>query len=86
MTLFRKANVADSSYEHWLQAMLCTKACPGYKQVMMHKNYLTFVPQEYNTDELYCKPSNEMSKAEEEDQKQRKQYKKMSKDEKLKVG
>ena len=50
MTLFRKANVADSSYEHWLQAMLCTKACPGYKQVMMHKNYLTFVPQEYNTD------------------------------------
>jgi hypothetical protein len=57
---------------------------PGYKQVM-HKNYLPFIPEQYRYDQLYCKPSNEVLDAEEKDQKERSQYKKMKKAAKLEV-
>jgi hypothetical protein len=53
---------------------------PGYKQVMMHKNYLPFIPEQYRCDQLYCKPSKEVLDAEE-----RSQYKKMKKAAKLEV-
>jgi hypothetical protein len=50
---------------------------PGYKQVMMHKIYLSFIPEQYRCDQLYCKPSKEVLDAEEKDQEERSQYKKM---------
>jgi hypothetical protein len=58
---------------------------PGYKQVMMHKNYLPFIPEQYHCDQLYCKPSKEVLDEEEKDQKERRQYKKMKKAAKLEV-
>jgi hypothetical protein len=59
------------------------KGLPGYKQVLMHKNYIGFVPPQYHTDTLYKKPSKEVLEAEELDQKQRREYKKKHK--KMKV-
>jgi hypothetical protein len=56
------------------------KGLPGYKQVLLHKSYIGFVPQEYHSDPLYQKPSSEVLKAEAEDQKSRKEYKKMKKE------
>ena len=56
------------------------KGLPGYKQVLLHKNYISFVPQQYHSDPLYQKPSKEVLEAEEKDQKQRKAYKKMKKE------
>jgi hypothetical protein len=58
---------------------------PGYKQVMMHKNYLPFIPEQYRCDQLYCKPPKEVLDAERKDQKERIQYKKMKKVAKLEV-
>lgn len=48
----------------------------GYKQVLMHKNYTSFVPVHYHSDLLYRKPSKEVFDAEEVDQKKRQKYKK----------
>ena len=61
------------------------KGLPGYKQVLLHKNYIGFVPQQFHGDALYTKPSDEVLKAEEEDQKQRKSYKKMKKESRMAV-
>lgn len=55
------------------------KGLPGYKQVLMHKNYTSFVPKHYHTDLLYRKPSKEVLEAEELDQKHRREYKKKHK-------
>jgi hypothetical protein len=52
------------------------KGLPGYKQVMMHKNYLPFIPDNCRGDLLYCQPSKEVLDAEEKDKKERKQHKK----------
>jgi hypothetical protein len=56
----------------------------GYvaQQVMMHKNYLPFIPEQYRCEKLYCKPSKEVLDA---DQKERSQYKKMKKAANLEV-
>jgi hypothetical protein len=44
----------------------------------MQENYLPFIPEQYRCDQLYCKPSKEVLNAEEKDQKERSQYKKMN--------
>ena len=43
------------------------KGLPGYKQILLHKNYISFVPKQYHNDALYQQPSAEVLKAEEEE-------------------
>lgn len=57
------------------------KGLPGYKQVLMHDKYRHYVPPEFHDDELYRKPSKDVLDAEEIDQKERKQRKKIKKEE-----
>jgi hypothetical protein len=55
---------------------------PNYKRILMHKNYVHFVPQEYHNDPLYQRPSKDVIESEEKDQKERRAYKKMKKEQK----
>jgi hypothetical protein len=81
-TIFgKRANFNIIIYIAFLTAFML----PGYKQVMRHKNYLPFIPEQYRCDQLYCKPSKEVLDAEERDQKERSQYKKMKKAAELEV-
>jgi hypothetical protein len=58
------------------------KGLPGYKQILLYKSYIAFVPLQYHSDDLYQKPSKETVAAEKLDQKERKEYKKMKRERK----
>ena len=58
------------------------KGLPGYKQFLLYKNYISFVPKQYHSDPLYQKPSEQVLQSEEDDQKKRKAYKKAKKESK----
>lgn len=58
---------------------------PGYKQVLLWKNYLQFVPAKYHTDPMYKKPSDELLQSEKQDKKERKLAKEEKKKKKAKV-
>ena len=61
------------------------KGLPGYKQILLYRSYISFVPIQYHSDALYQKPSKETLDAEKLDQKERKAYKKMKKESKTKT-
>jgi hypothetical protein len=52
--------------------------------MMMHKNHLPFIPEQYRCYQHYCKPSKEVLDAEKKDQKERSQYKKMKRQQNVK--
>ena len=52
---------------------------PGYKQILLYKSYIRYVPKQYHSDPLYKKPTKDVLEAEEADQKKRKASKREKK-------
>jgi hypothetical protein len=51
-----------------------------HKQIKLFKNYLRFIPKQYHSDPMYQQPSKEIFHLEKEDQKKRKEFKKIKKE------